>query len=370
MTEIPEKTDNVMSTGFTKLDFCAADNMLYAFNGTNLYRYSSLTESFDTAFNGAGTIISETWDPADIAFLSDSNDVFLPTGQSERVVFVDRQQEIATEKSGLRRNFYSSASRYRDNQLFANGVGEEYNNTIYLLNVSLNGTETEVVKISDKNSGAIAFDFADNLYISDFAPIWDGQKLGNVDIYRIARWQLDAFLEDSSFGIVPELIVNNVVLAGSDSMTIDGDYNIYMSSYVGIAKIVPTDDPNDFEVSAIDGNIYAPPYGLPPPNVRFCGITSDIKSGTIYYGRSVLNQYVFEPYVLAQIQTIPAVEWSGDLDGDGIIDFYDLYLLQQDYLCSGEHLKGDIDDDGFVDFQDYIIFADQWNDKARWYKGN
>jgi len=369
--EIPSVAGSVSSKGFTRIDFCNADGLLYAFNGLDLYRYSAVMDSFTVAFAGAGSAVSDTWDPADFAFLTDCNNAVLPTGESKKVVYVDRQAGTAGEKSGLRENYYSTASRYRDNQLFANGVGAVFN-TVYLLDMNSNGMGTEVVQVSNNNSGAIAFDFADNLYLADFKPIVDDSKLGQVDIYRISRGQLDNFIEDSNFLVVPQLVVNNAVLAGSDSMVIDANYNIYMSSYVGIAKIVPTEEPNNFDVITVDGNIYAPPYGFPWPHLRFCGITSDIKSGKIYYGISELDEesYIYGPYILQIFQSTAAVNWSADLDGDGIVNFYDLYLLQESYLCWGQYLKGDLNDDGFVDFQDYVIFARQWQDKAPWYKEN
>ncbi|MDD5011025.1 MAG: hypothetical protein PHQ00_02765 [Phycisphaerae bacterium] len=367
--EIPLAAGNVSSNGFTRIDFCNADGLLYAFNGKNLYRYSISTDSFEIAFSDAGSVISDMWDPSDIAFLTDCNNAILPTGESMKTVYADRQQGIAAEKIGLRRNYYSTASRYRDNQLFANGVGSQ-NNTIYLLDINFNGIETEVVQVSNNNSGAIAFDFADNLYLADFKPIFDGNRLGQVDIYRISRQQLDSFIEDGNFVVVPQLIVNNIILAGSDSMVIDADYNIYMGSYVGIAKIIPTDDPDNFAASTVDGDIYAPPYGFPWPLFRFCGIAADIRNGIIYYGISELNEqtYVYSPYTLQSFQSVAADNWSADLNGDGIVDFCDLFLFQEDFLCSGQYLKGDINDDNFVDFQDFAIFAGRWQNNAPWYK--
>jgi hypothetical protein len=375
--QIPSIAGNVSSNGFTRIDFCSADSLLYVFNGLNLYRYSSVSDSFEVAFTGAGSVISDTWDPADFAFMTDCNSAVLPTGQSKRVVYVDRQLGLAQEKSGLRRNYFSTACRYRDNQLFANGVDAICNNTIYLLDVNSNGTETKLAQVSNNNSGAIAFDFADNLYVADFNAIYDiygnYYGLGNVSIYRISRGQLDAFKENSSFVVVPQIIVRNVILAGSDSMAVDANYNIYMGSYVGIAKIIPTNEPNNFSVSAIDGNIYANPHqSFPRPHFRFCGITADIRTGKIYYGRSELNEqtYQYDPYILQSVLTAAAADWSADLDGDGIVDFCDLYLLTEDYLCAGQYLKGDINDDNFVNFQDFVIFARQWRSKSPWYKEN
>jgi len=367
--EIPATAGTVNSKGFTRIDFCEADGLLYAFNGKDIYYYSNVSDSFNVVFANAGYSTTSTWDPADFSFLSDSNNVFLPTGESQKAVYVEMLNSIAAEKTVLNRNYYSTASRYRDNQLFSNGVGP-VNNTIFMLDMSGNGSETQVTQVSSKNSGAIAFDYADNLYVADFKPVFDGRGLGYVDIYRISRGQLDSFAEDNSFIVAAKLIVNNALLAGSDSIVIDADYNIYMGSYVGIAKIVPTSDPNNYTVTSIDGNIYANPHGFPLPNFKFAGITEDIKSGTIYYGKSELDQntYVYGPYTLYSFNMTAAEFWSADLDGDGIVDFNDLYLMQEDYLCDGTYLKGDINDSGFIDFQDFRIFANHWRNEAAWYK--
>jgi hypothetical protein len=191
--------------------------------------------------------------------------------------------------------------------------------------------------------------------------VFNGSGLGNVDIYRISRGQLDAFIEDNNFAVRAELIVNNALLAGSDSMVIDASYNIYMSSYVGIAKITPTSDANNFTVSPVDGNIYANPHGFPWPGYKFSGITADIRTGKIYYGKSRLNEsYIYEPYILNSFQIAAAADWSADFDGDGIVDFYDLSVFYD---------KGDLNDDGKINYIDYAIFARQWQNKSRWYKG-
>ena len=121
--EIPDTAGSVNSKGFTRIDFCNADGLLYAFNGLHIYSYSASTDSFNIVFANAGAATSSVWDPADFAFMSDCNNVVLPTGESDKVVYVDRQAGIAAEKTALHRNYYSTASRYRDNQIFANGVG-------------------------------------------------------------------------------------------------------------------------------------------------------------------------------------------------------------------------------------------------------
>ena len=373
---IPNTAGNVSSKGFTRLDFCYADESLYAFNGLDLYRYKTNTDSFDVVFSGVGAVIPDKWDPADFAFITDSNVAVLPTGASMKVVTADVNSQTAEEETSLTRNYYSVASRFRDKQFFANGLGSS-TNKIYLIDITGSGSETEVAEVSNRNSGAIAFDAADNLYVADFHPIFDGnglsQGLGEVDIYRISRAQLDEFADDVNYTVTPQLLVNDAILAGSDSMVIDANYDIYVGSYVGLAKLIPTADVNDFNVVEILGDIYANPHGFPWPDFVFCGITADIRSGVLYYGTSELDQYTYQygPYFLQSISIEPVVDWPGDLNGDGIVDWVDLELLVCDYFYNGDYLKGDLDRNNYVDLRDFAIFANQWVDTAPWHqKGN
>lgn len=366
---IPNVAGNVSGSGFTRLDFCYGDEILYAFNGLDLYRYDADSDSFVVSFSGAGAVIPDSWDPADFAFVTDSNVAVLPTGMSMKVVTADVNSQTAEEKTGLVRNYYSVASRFRDKQFFANGAGSVMN-TIYLVDTTGTGSEKEVVKVSSRHSGAIAFDAADNLYVADFGPIFDGNGLGEIDIYRISRADLDAFADDANYVVVPQLLVDDAILAGSDSMVIDANYHIYIGSYVGIAKLIPTAEANDFDVIEVDGDIYANPHGFPWSDFVFSGITADIRSGVLYYGKSELNQqgYQYEPYLLQTISIEPVVDWPGDLDGDGIVNWVDLELLVYDYFLNGDYLKGDLDRDNYVDLIDFTVFARQWLDTAPWYK--
>lgn len=361
-------TAGEVSRAFTKMDFCQADGNLYAFNGLNLYRYDPNGDNFYVVFFGLGSVTSKTWDPADFAFATDSNCVMLPTGSSGGFVWADISSQNAEEKTGLNRNYFSIASRYRDEQVFANGVGDS-RNTIYLIDPAGDGSESEVVEVSNEPTGAVAFDAADNLYLADFSPLYDGSGLGEVDIYMVSRGQLDEFAGDSSFVVQPRLIINDVVLAGSDSMVIDANYDIYLGSFVGIAKISPTSDANTFSVTTVEGDIYANPWAeWPPPSPVFCGITADVRSGVLYYGVSEMDQnYIYGPYVLDTASIEAVSRWSADLDGDGVVDVRDLLILVDDYCQAGRYKKGDINLDDKVDLKDFAVLSGQWFDEAPWY---
>ena len=364
---IPNTEGNVPQWGSTRIDFCQKTNQLYAFTGLNLYRYNPAGNNFVIAIADVGAATDETWDPADFAFGTAGNFVALPTGWSQRFVKADMPSGPATEKTNLnKRSYFSTASRFRADELYANADYNDTINNLFKLNTSGNGSETRLTAISGGTnvySGGLAFDAADNAYIADFSP-FGSAGLGHVDIYIVSRGQLDAAAADSNFVVVPRLLVNDAVLAGSDSMVIDGAYDIYVCSSVGIAKITATSDANVFTVTNFAGDIDENPWGAPVE--VFCGITADIRTGTLYFGKSIF----YAPYYLYQLQITPVTDWFADLEGNGITDLSDLEALSADYLSSGSYLPGDLNDDSIVDFRDFAIFSKQWKNKAPWYRAN
>jgi len=371
--EIPPTDGNL---GATKIDFCQKENTVFAFNGLDLFRYNKQTNIFKTAFPFVDFATGETWDAADFAFVTDSNIALLPTGYSKVFVIADPLTQTAQKIPTLQRNYFSIASANRQDVIIANGVkiiddNHQCLNTLYLID-AIAESETEIVQASYKYSGAIAFDHADNLYLADFGSPNDVTGLGNVDIYRISTQQISDFIADPNLIPNPQLIVNNAVLAGSDSIAIDANYNIYIASYVGIAKITPTPDANSFTVSSVSGNIYANPFaGWPMPDPVYSGITADIKNGTLYFGRSTVNQqYMYEPYQLLSTSIEAVTQWSADLNGNGIIDCRDLQIFSEQYNTTGNFLKADLDTNGTVNLADYVIFSNQWQNTAPWHRSD
>jgi parallel beta-helix repeat protein len=55
-----------------------------------------------------------------------------------------------------------------------------------------------------------------------------------------------------------------------------------------------------------------------------------------------------------------------DFNGDGIVDFADLYVLYEDWLDEAGDSPADFVDDGFIDFADFAEFAENWLWKAGW----
>jgi len=57
-----------------------------------------------------------------------------------------------------------------------------------------------------------------------------------------------------------------------------------------------------------------------------------------------------------------------DFDTDGIVDYFDIEVMTNEWLISGGQLQSDLYDDDFIDFIDYALFAEQWLWTAGWYE--
>ncbi|MHC4617547.1 MAG: right-handed parallel beta-helix repeat-containing protein [Planctomycetota bacterium] len=57
-----------------------------------------------------------------------------------------------------------------------------------------------------------------------------------------------------------------------------------------------------------------------------------------------------------------------DLNGDAIVDYYELAILTEEWLQSGDQLRTDFSGDGLVNFADLSLLAGQWLWTAGWYR--
>ena len=57
-----------------------------------------------------------------------------------------------------------------------------------------------------------------------------------------------------------------------------------------------------------------------------------------------------------------------DLNDNGIVDYFELAVLTDEWLQSGGELQTDFYEDGFIDFADYALFAEQWLWTGGWYE--
>ena len=56
-----------------------------------------------------------------------------------------------------------------------------------------------------------------------------------------------------------------------------------------------------------------------------------------------------------------------DLNNDGSVDCYELQILAEEWLQSGENLQTDFHKDNFIDFFDFAELANQWFWQAGWH---
>jgi parallel beta-helix repeat protein len=57
-----------------------------------------------------------------------------------------------------------------------------------------------------------------------------------------------------------------------------------------------------------------------------------------------------------------------DFNTDGIVDYFDLKVMTDEWLNRGGELQSDLFDDDFIDFADYAVFAEQWLWTGGWYQ--
>jgi hypothetical protein len=57
-----------------------------------------------------------------------------------------------------------------------------------------------------------------------------------------------------------------------------------------------------------------------------------------------------------------------DLNTDGVVDYFDIEIMTEEWLHSGSELQSDLYDDDFVDFADYAILAEQWLRTDGWHQ--
>jgi hypothetical protein len=59
---------------------------------------------------------------------------------------------------------------------------------------------------------------------------------------------------------------------------------------------------------------------------------------------------------------------AADFNTDGIVDYFDLEVMANEWLTGGGQLQSDLFEDGFIDFADYAVFAEQWLWEGYWRK--
>lgn len=76
-----------------------------------------------------------------------------------------------------------------------------------------------------------------------------------------------------------------------------------------------------------------------------------------------------EPRIFDGTVDIGADEYfinNADFNADGIVNYFDLTYITDDWLTEGNNLPGDLYKDNFIDFADFATFAKNWLWKAGW----
>jgi parallel beta-helix repeat protein len=136
-----------------------------------------------------------------------------------------------------------------------------------------------------------------------------------------------------------------------------GNYSAAIGDQTGINGNISAEpkfvapDSNDYHLSFESPCINAgDPNFVPAPNE------------TDYDGdQRLLGQYV--DIGADEVVTNPA-----DFNADGIVDYFDLKVMTDEWFSSGGELQSDLFDDDFIDFADYAVFAEQWLWTATWHQ--
>jgi hypothetical protein len=167
-------------------------------------------------------------------------------------------------------------------------------------------------------------------------------------------------LPDAGYTVDTWYLDGNSVQIGGDTYTlsnITADHTVSVT--FGISRI-------------ISGTITTGGSALPYVNVGGLGVVSDINgfyTATVVEGRNIFvtpvkKGWFFDPNGRSYINITGdytdqnyTAELPADLDYNLYVDIYDLEILCENWLKSGD---GDLDNNGIVDFLDFAEFALAW----------
>ena len=136
-----------------------------------------------------------------------------------------------------------------------------------------------------------------------------------------------------------------------------GNYNPIIGDQTGINGNISVDpcfvrpDINNFHLD----------YNSPCKNAGDPNFTAATGETDIDYEPRIFNAKV-------DIGADEVVTNPFDLDNDGIIDYYELGVLTNEWLWTGSGLQTDFNSDGIVNFDDFAVLANQWLWTAGWRK--
>jgi parallel beta-helix repeat protein len=186
----------------------------------------------------------------------------------------------------------------------------------------------------------------------------DGNQLALINTLRVWSWQeitemtvKNSDIQDGQAGV---WVDPNMILHWQ-SGNIDAEPNFIDSGYWHDAN-TPLDANDDFYVV---GN-----YHLLPGSA--CINKGDNNSVLIQALTDIdSEQRIFDGTV--DMGADEFVTNIADFNNDGIVDFGDLLVYGQNWLCEVGDLPADFVDDDFLDFADFAVFAENWLWTAGWH---
>jgi len=276
------------------IEWNQATGTLFAYSGAHVWEVNAGWTGWTQQASGVDGLTA--FDPGGCAFDATGAEFMLDAGWGLET----RQTTIASGttvvKSGLGVNFFDAGTHPVSGQIFAtwaDGWGSGNNNRIVQVSLAGNGSTTDVVSLpTDKRpdndgtwggvaSGGLGFDAAGNLYMSRFE-YYDGadpdappNHLGYIDIYQITA----ADLADGA-PYTANLLVNDLLGAGSGQLVVGGNGMIYLMAGPGVVGISATSDPDSFTWENLAGDFQGDAWGP----WLYMGLTTDQAGQILYYG--------------------------------------------------------------------------------------
>ena len=196
--------------------------------------------------------------------------------------------------------------------------------------------------------------------------------IGNTIVGNTSSSIYSGGIECTNTYAVP-VITNNIISSNGRY----GIYTLYVSPVTRYNDVWGNSSGNYSSIigdqTGINGNISVDPcfvgpdinnfhldYNSPCKNAGDPNFTAAAGETDIDYESRIFNARV-------DIGADEVVTNPFDLDNDGIIDYYELGVLANEWLWTGPGLQTDFNSDGIVNFEDFAVLANQWFWTAGWY---
>jgi parallel beta-helix repeat protein len=169
------------------------------------------------------------------------------------------------------------------------------------------------------------------------------------------------------------VIINNIITSN------EGGCGIYCYSNLPTIKFnnVWNNESGNYggkisDLTGINGNISQDPLFAGTTNYHILPESPCVNTGdpnTENSGFDIDNEErIFNQRI--DIGADECVTNTADFNIDGTVDFADLLVYWQNWLCDVDDLPADFVDNGFIDFADFAVFAENWLWKGGWHVSN